>query len=125
MRWIHCALLAVIAGCSSDEITQPKENVQPPQYFGAVAGFVLSANDDCIIGAKVVVVDGVRAGASFTQTVCGIWDYGSDLGYSFVNLPIGTPVTLRATADGFTAKEITALPRNPYQYTTYIRLTKN
>ena len=28
--------------------------------------------------------------AAFIQTVCGFWDYGEDLGYSFHNLPIGT-----------------------------------
>ena len=137
MRWTRFALLALSVGCSSYDATQPQVPLaanpgctatsQSPaclsiQAWGAVAGFVLNDADDCIIGAKVVVVDGMQAGASFTQTVCGFWDYADDIGYSFLKLPIGTPVKLRATAEGYETGEITAFPSNPFQYTTYIRL---
>ena len=70
------------------------------------------------------MMDGPRAGDSFLQTVCGFWDYGEDLGYSFNDLPIGITVTLRASAIGYRSVELRATPTNPYQYTTMIRLTK-
>jgi hypothetical protein len=71
----------------------------------------------------VQLVDGPQAGAVFLQTVCGFWDYGEDLGYSFHNLPFAT-YTLRASADGYESAEIHATPSNPYQYTTMIVLKK-
>jgi hypothetical protein len=70
------------------------------------------------------MVDGPQAGAVFVQTVCGFWDYGEDLGYSFHGLPFGVTVTLRATADGYKTAETRGVATNPYQYTTMLTLVK-
>ena len=74
--------------------------------------------------ARVELIDGPQAGAVFVQTVCGYWDYGEDLGYSFSGLPLGIPVTLRATATGYKPAQIQVTPTNPYSYTNWIVLTK-
>ncbi len=90
----------------------------------AIAGFVIDASEECIVGARVEVIDGPRAGASFVQTKCGFWDYGADIGYSFQGLP-HQPVLLRATANGYKTADVVGTPAMPYQYTTYIVMTKN
>ena len=108
--------------------TEPPTNTPTPQppiaAIGSIAGFVIDADEQCIIGARVEMIDGPQAGKSFVQTVCGFWDYGADLGYSFHNLPAGVAVTIRATAEGYKPAEKTAVPTNPFQYTTMIVVTK-
>lgn len=136
LRFTPALVLAMLAiGCdgTSDPAAPPivptwDEPYAPRPSGGglsnlSVAGFVLEASEACIIGARVEVMDGPRQGDSFVQTRCGFWDYGADLGYSFNGLP-AKPVTLRATADGYKPAEIVATPTNPYQYTTYITLTR-
>jgi hypothetical protein len=105
--------------------TWPEPHTPPKAGSGhlSIAGFVLDASESCIVGARVEVIDGPLKGESFVQTKCGFWDYGADLGYSFNGLP-EQPVTLRATASGYKTAEITVMPTNPYQYTTYIVLTR-
>lgn len=102
------------------------EPVAPPTdpTNGSIAGFVIDESDQCIIGARVELIDGPQAGAVFVQTVCGFWDYGADLGYSFHDLPFGIPVTVRATAEGYESANRRVAPTNPYSYTTIIVLTK-
>ena len=109
---------------TSIEPTVPAVTPTPQPAIGSIAGFVIDAFDECIIGARVEMIDGPQAGTSFVQTVCGFWDYGDDLGYSFHNLPLGITVTIRATAEGYKSSEISAFATNPYQYTTMILLTK-
>ena len=91
---------------------------------GSIAGFVIDKSEQCIMGARVQMIDGPRAGEVFVQNVCGFWDYGEDLGFSFHGLPSGTPVTVRATADGYTPANISATPSNPFSYTTMIVLAQ-
>jgi hypothetical protein len=132
---IYAVLILVLAGaCSQHEFptSAVPPTTTPPVTPGAqpsnaaVAGFVIDADDrnQCIIGARVELVDGPQAGAVFVQTVCGFWDYSTNLGYSFLGLPSGIPVTLRATAKGYKPAEILGVPTNPFQYTTMIVLTK-
>ena len=106
---------------------EPINPVNPPapspSANNSIAGFVIDASESCIVGARVEVIDGPLAGASFVQTKCGFWDYGADIGYAFNGLP-GKPVTLRATAEGYKTAEVVGTPTNPYSYTTYIILTK-
>jgi hypothetical protein len=90
---------------------------------GSIAGFVIDEAEQCIIGARVELIDGPRAGAVFVQTECGFWDYG-DVGYSFNDLPLGLPTTIRATASHYQSAEMRAVPTNPYSYTTMIVLTR-
>ena len=93
------------------------------------AGFVFNG-DQCLIGARVEMIDGPHAGAVSVQTECEPW-YDSFPGYYFLDLPFGIPVTLRASAKGYTPTEIRAVPANlPVPswdarfYTTTILLTK-
>ena len=128
-------LVVLLIGCDGthDPAAPPSgltwdEPYAPPTQGGgssnlSVAGFVIEADESCIIGARVEVIDGPRKGASFVQTKCGFWDYG-DIGYVFNGLP-GGPVTLRATAEGYRTADKVGTPTNPYQYTTYIVLTRN
>lgn len=142
-----CAV--VLAGCSdagdplapdSDPIgaTQPVRPGADPNtgrpgggtprgqlYIGTIAGFVIDESEECIVGARVELVDGPKAGAVFVQTVCGFWDYGADIGYSFHDLPAGVLVTVRASAEGYTPAETRAVPSSPYSYTTMIVLTRD
>jgi hypothetical protein len=115
----------LVAPPSTDRTTSPgplTPGAHPTNT--SIAGFVIDKSDQCIIGARVEVIDGPRAGAAFVQTVCGFWDYGDDLGFSFHELPVGTPVTVRATANGYKPADTRAVPTNPYSYTTMIVLTK-
>lgn len=102
----------------------PVPQPAPGTALGSIAGFVIDSSDECIIGARVEILDGPRAGESFVQTMCGFWDYGDDLGYSFSNLSVGIPVTLRASATGYYSVVQRATPTNPFSYTTMIVLTK-
>lgn len=104
--------------------TLPVLQPTPQPTGGSIAGFVIDSAEHCIIGARAELIDGPRAGAVFVQTVCGFWDYGDDLGYSFNDLPLGVPATIRATASGYQSAEVRAVPTNPYSYTTMIVLTK-
>jgi hypothetical protein len=122
---------ALLSGCKlpSESVTPPTDSTAAtPPFTGApnasIAGFVIDESDQCIIGARVELIDGPRPGAVFVQTLCGFWDYGDDLGYSFHNLPWGIPVTARATAEGYKPEEKRAVPTNPYSYTTMIVLKK-
>ena len=102
----------------------PQPTTPEPQHNGSIAGFVIDQSHQCIVGARVELIDGPQAGAVFVQTVCGFWDYGDDNGYSFNELPVGIAVTMRATAKGYVPAEILAMPTNPYSYTTMIVLKK-
>jgi hypothetical protein len=133
MKSTHAVLILVLAvACSRSELptgpttaTQPPTaGAQPTTTNGTIAGFVIDESDQCIIGARVELIDGPRAGVAFVQTVCGFWDYGDDIGYSFHNLPIGMPVTVRATAKGYKPAENRVAATMPYSYTTMIVLTK-
>lgn len=90
----------------------------------SIAGFVIDESDECIIGARVELIDGPRAGAVFVQTVCGFWDYGEDIGFSFHDLPVGIPVTVRATANGYKPAERRVIPTSTYSYSTMIVLRR-
>lgn len=124
------AFAAILCACSetssSGGPTSPEAPAaQPPMStVGAIAGFVLDESRDCVIGARIEMVDGPGAGTAFVQTYCHFWGYESDNGYSFVNLPVGSRITIRASAKGYKASEITAIAANPYQYTTDIVLSR-
>lgn len=133
MKTTQAVLILVLAvACSRSELptgpttgTQPPTaGAQPPTTYGTIAGFVIDQSDQCIIGARAELIDGPQAGAAFVQTVCGFWDYADDIGYSFHNLPVGLPVTVRATAKGYKPAEMRASATMPFSYTTMIVLTK-
>lgn len=119
---VLCASLTI--GCNISEPTegtpaprplppqaQPPAPLAPPAQSGgtSITGLVTAESGECIIGALVQVVDGPRAGAEYTQTRCFSWDY-EEVGFSFSHLPSVVPVTLRASAAGFTTAYATLTP---------------
>ena len=133
---VRTAIVAAIsyAGASAclsvERVAPPTTLADSIALFAAshnatIAGFVLDSSDNCIVGARVELMNGSTASATFTQTVCGFWDYGDDLGFSFHNLAAGVPMTVRASAPGYKTGQIIATPSNPYQYTNYIYLAKD
>jgi len=66
----------------------------------------------CIPGATVEIVRGQGLGRSVTQTTrgCSYWD--PDYDAIFNGLNEGQELTLRSSAAGYAAKEITVIPRS-------------
>jgi len=72
-------------------------------------GMVIADSGVCIDGATVTVVRGQALGRSITQTTpCDAWAY--DGGFSFTDLTPGVEMTIRATAPGYNAREMTLVP---------------
>jgi hypothetical protein len=68
---------------------------------------VLEDSGRCIDGATVAVVAGEGVAQSGTHTrPCGAWGYDTEI--LFEGLAPGAAVTLRASAPGYTAREVTA-----------------
>ena len=71
---------------------------------------VMTENGECIADATVHVVQGQRTGETLAQDVpCDVWDSGTG-GVRFRDLEAGTPMTLRATAPGYTTEQKTFIP---------------
>lgn len=63
----------------------------------------------CIPGATIQVVAGQAIGEPITQeTPCDVWGYSG--GVEYHNLTAGVSMTLRATAPGYAAEEMTITP---------------
>jgi len=70
---------------------------------------VVDPSGGCIPGATIQVVAGQAAGEPITQqTPCSVWDYAG--GVEWHNLTAGVSMTLRATAPGYAAEELTVTP---------------
>jgi hypothetical protein len=77
-------------------------------------GMVVDASGACIVGAKVLVIEGQRAGESLAQTTpCGAWDYSN--GFYFDDLIPGIPMTLRVSAPGYADMEQKVSPTSGVQ----------
>jgi hypothetical protein len=88
-------------------------------------GMVVEKSGLCIHGATVRLVDGAAVGDSVVQKApCDVWDYGG--GFELKGLPAGVPVTIRAAAPGFVAKEVTVVapPPGDWQTATVIELAR-
>lgn len=81
----------------------------PAPATGVLWGMVLEGSGICIENATVQVVSGERQGESQVQeTPCDAWAYGG--GFFFKNLTPDVPMTLRASAPGWTTQERTFMP---------------
>jgi hypothetical protein len=79
----------------------------------------------CIPGATVEIVRGQGLGRSVTQTsawVCSYWD--PDYEASFDRLNAGEELTLRASASGYEAKQLTVIPKSGPQTAIAIELSR-
>lgn len=78
---------------------------EPPAPAGKafIWGHVVEESGVCIVGAVVEIVKGPNAGQKFVQDEpCTVWD---SAGFIFDDLPLGVPMTLRATREGFHPQE--------------------
>ena len=130
---LAATILAILClvGCSAEDRakglpTSPNPTSRPPvttPTTGGIWGMVLDESAACIVGATVEVIEGERRGEIQVQrTPCGYWDY--DGGFIFDHLPIGTRLTLRASASGYTSKDFTvgAVSSGPYVDVTLSKL---
>jgi hypothetical protein len=120
------ALIAVVTltllGCSGETIqplptaadpvvpTAPTAPARPAELT-FVWVVVIQEAGTCIPGATVEIMRGQGLGRSVTQTsawVCSYWD--PDFDAVFKGLNEGEELTLRASASGYAAKEITVVP---------------
>ena len=86
--------------------------------------WVIVLDRTCIPGARVEIVRGQGLGRSLTQSTlgCDIWD--PDYDAIFRDLNVGEEITLRASASGYAAKEITVVPTPGGQFAVPIVLSR-
>jgi hypothetical protein len=125
-------LLAVVilAGCAeaagpSDPPPRVPATPAPPPAVvpitGAfVWGVVVDPSGACLAKATVHVMSGPGAGQSAEQvTPCGVWD--DEGGFAFGSLTSGVAMTIRASAPGYVAQEVTVVPdRGPLTATVIV-----
>jgi hypothetical protein len=78
----------------------------------------------CIPGATVEIVRGQGLGRSVTQTTAGCSYWDPDYDAIFNGLIEGQELTLRSSAAGYTAKEITVIPRSGPQTAVTFELSR-
>jgi hypothetical protein len=87
-------------------------------------GVVVDNSGVCISGATVRVVRGQAVGDSTVQRTgdCNAWEAAD--GFAFTMLTPGVPMTLRASAPGYVAREVTAVPQWGWATLTVIALPR-
>lgn len=131
VRTLCIAALTTVAGASCHDATEPAP-------FGPAVGtepsipsgpaflwvMVVASSGICLEGATIEVVSGQRAGEKITQkTPCDAWSY--DGGVTFQNLTAGLPMTLRATAPGYSVQEQTIVPASGPQTSVLFTPSRN
>jgi hypothetical protein len=77
----------------------------------------------CLAGATVEVLRGEGVGRRFTQdTPCNVWGYGG--GFSLTDLTPGVELTLRFSASGYEAKDVTFIPVGSAGQVAVVELSK-
>jgi hypothetical protein len=113
--------IPVVFTLSRSQPAPPPTNVSSASAM--VWGFVVDASGVCVEGAAVQVVRGQRVGETVAQrTPCTAWDY--DNGFEFRPLTPGVSMTLRASAPGYVAREVTIVPQTGWQSTISIKLSR-
>jgi hypothetical protein len=126
---LFLSVIVLVCACGESP-TDPSAGMPPTTGTpgatptGGIAGFVLTPSQNCIVGARVEIIDGPKAGSVVTQNVCGFWDYGDDNGFVFSGLPLDRPTTLRATATGYNSTDVRVTATNPWSWSIHITLTK-
>jgi hypothetical protein len=107
--------LLVLAACGGNNSYSPSAPPAPPPANASTAvwGVIISEEGGgaCIEGAKAEIVAGQGVGRSMVQiTPCDWWD---GPGFQFDGLAPGLELTVRATAAGYRAEEMTVVPTSP------------
>ena len=114
---LFCVLVLATA-CGSDIAPSPTPLPSPsptPVRKVTVEALVVSAQGPngglCIAGATVEVTAGQSIGKSMTLTdLCDIWGDANGGEATFMDLTPDVPMTLRASAMGYLAQEMTVVP---------------
>ena len=116
-RWLLdiqlTTVLVLATACGSDIAPSPTPLPSPsptPVRLVTVEVLVVGVGGSCIVGATVEVTAGQSVGKSMTLTdMCDVW--GDTAGEAqFSNLTPDVPMTLRASATGYLAQEMTVVP---------------
>ena len=114
------ALILAAFACSRDgafrlpvaptpPVPVPVPPTQPSGSLGTVWLLVVDESGGCVDSATATVVRGQGLGQRVQQvTPCSRWDYGG--GILFKDLTPGVTMTLRVSAPGYVAQEVTVLP---------------
>jgi len=114
MKTARTMLVALaFVGCSSESpplVGPTRSGTGSPEPLPAILmvwGAVVDESGLCIIGATVEIVSGQGLGTRMTQaTLCDAWEpYGG-----FVFNGLTGVITLRASATGYVAREVTVMP---------------
>ena len=101
-----------LSGCSTQTPTTPSSHAAAapsPSLPRSVSGIVTNASGACIAGVMGEVIAGQALGQKSAQLgPCDHW--WPFTGFAFSNLTPGVPLTIRATAPGYLAKEMTVTP---------------
>ena len=103
-----------LCGCSTQTPTTPSSRAAAapnpsPSVPRSVSGIVTNAGGACLAGAMVEVIAGQALGQKSAQVgPCDHWWPFN--GFAFSNLTPGVPLTIRATAPGYLAREMTVTP---------------
>jgi hypothetical protein len=132
MKSVLAALaILTLAGCAGDLEQRSPTNPTPPvipAVYDSVWGKVIDESGVCIVDAKVEVVSGQRVGQEITQgTPCSVWSYGfpeDGEGFGFTGLTPDGQMTLRASAKGYTSKDVTVSPQTARGQFVIIGLTR-
>ena len=105
------SLLAILLATSGCHDVMPK--ITAPPSTGTAKAFlwalVIDPDGKCIVGATLTVVRGQDSGTVVTPDPnCDVWSYSG--GYTFENLVPLAPMTVRASAAGYTDDEQTIIP---------------
>jgi hypothetical protein len=115
---LFCVLVLATA-CGSDIAPSPTPLPSPsptPVRKVTVFALVVAAENygPCIAGATVEVTAGQSVGKKMTLTdVCDIWGDANGGEAQFSDLIPDAPMTLRASATGYLAQEMTVAPPSP------------
>ena len=105
----------------------PAPRPAPPPELTFVWVIVLDdgrVSGTCIPGARIEIVRGQGLGRSLTQSTLGCDWWDPDYDATFDGLNVGEELTLRASASGYAAKEISVVPTPGGQYAVPIVLSR-
>jgi hypothetical protein len=141
VRLVLIALIAVaLIGCSRERVSKPTPTApsvpavptvpptveppaRPPELTVVWVVVIPEGGGQCVAGATVEIVRGQGLGSRLKQDdSCTYWD--PDFAATFKRLNAGEELTLRASAPGYLAKEITVVPTTGVQRAVVFELQK-